>query len=220
MQATERQRGHLMKPHVRLKVFVGAAAAAGLLVGALIVYGAPKILSGQPAFATPGVGFSSTILARGVLGENVTFGAATVVTVNRRVRIKTKSGIVTRTVKIKVPSIQKAVACTATSPCDTAFQQATLQPGGTTGWHTHPGPTFIAFAQGEGTVYHAGASDCPAMKISGGSGFSQMPTEVHVLRNDGSVPIVVHTLYILPGGTPNTGIRIDQPQPAGCPGIN
>jgi hypothetical protein len=58
------------------------------------------------------------------------------------------------------------------------------------------------------------------MKIGAGPGFSQMPTLVHVLRNDGSVPIVVYTLYVLPRGTPNTGIRVDQPQPTGCPGID
>jgi quercetin dioxygenase-like cupin family protein len=206
-----------MKPrHVPL-AFVGAA---GLLVGAVIAYGAPKILSGQAAFATPGIGFTSTILARGTLGENVTFGAPTVVVVKRKITIKTKSGVVKRTVSIKVPSIQKAIACDVTNPCETAFQQATLQPGGTTGWHTHPGPTFVAFAQGQGTVYHVTGSACTPMKIGPGSGFSQMPTEVHVLKNDGSVPIVVNTLYVLPHGTPNTGIRVDQPQPAECPGIN
>jgi hypothetical protein len=200
--------------------FAGAAAAAGLLVGAVIAYGAHKIFSPQAAFATPGTGFVGTILARGTLGEDVTFGVPTVVVVKRKVTIKTKSGVVSRTVKIKVPSIQKAIACDAANPCDTAFQQGTLQPGGTTGWHTHPGPTFVAFAQGDGTVYHVGGSECTAMKIGAGSGFSQMPTLVHVLHNDGSVPIIVYTLYVLPRGTPNTGIRIDQPQPAGCPGIN
>ena len=200
--------------------FAGAAAAAGLLVGAVIAYGAHKIFSPQAAFATPGTGFVGTILARGTLGEDVTFGVPTVVVVKRKVTIKTKSGVVSRTVKIKVPSIQKAIACDAANPCDTAFQQGALQPGGTTGWHTHPGPTFVAFAQGDGTVYHVSGSECTAMKIGAGSGFSQMPTLVHVLHNDGSVPIIVYTLYVLPRGTPNTGIRIDQPQPAGCPGIN
>lgn len=209
-----------MKPRLTPVGFVGAAAAAGLLVGAVIAYGAPKIFSAQAAFATPGTGFTTTILARGTLGENLTFGVPTVVVVNRKVRIKTKSGVITRTVKIKVGSIQKAIACDATNPCETAFQEGTLQPGGTTGWHTHPGPTFVAFAQGEGTVYHVSGSGCPPMKIGAGTGFSQMPTLVHVLRNDGSVPIVVYTLYVLPRGTPNTGIRIDQPQPAACPGIN
>jgi cupin domain len=209
-----------MKPRQKPRAFVGAVAAAGLLVGAVVAYGAPKIFSGQAALATPGVGFTTSVLARGSLGENLTFGAPTVVVVKRKVTIKTKSGVVKRTLSIKVPSIQKAIACDAASPCDTAFQQGTLPPGGTTGWHTHPGPTFVAFAQGEGTVYHAIGSECPAMKIGAGTGFSQMPTEVHVLRNDGSVPIVVYTLYVLPRGTPNTGIRVDQPQPTGCPGIN
>lgn len=190
---------------------------AGLLVGAVLAYGAPKIFSGQ---ATTGSGFTSTILARGALAEDFTFGRPTVAVVTRKVTIKTKSGKVTKTIKIKVPSIQSAITCNPTNPCDTAFQQGTLQPGGTTGWHTHPGATFVAFVQGEGTVYHAIGSTCPGMKIGPESGFSQMPTLVHVLHNDGTVPIIVYTLYVLPHGTPNTGIRIDQPQPAACPGIN
>jgi cupin domain len=209
-----------MPSQLRAPGFVGVAAAAGILVGAVLAYGAHQIFSGEAAFATPGIGSASTPLARGTLGEDLTFGAPTVVTVNRKVRIKTTSGIVKRTFKIKVPSIQKAIACTATNPCDTAFQQLTLQPGGTTGWHTHPGPTFVAFAQGEGTLYHVSGSECHPLKVGAGTGFSQMPTQVHVLKNEGAVPIIVYSLYILPRGTPNTGIRIDQPQPADCPGIN
>jgi quercetin dioxygenase-like cupin family protein len=200
--------------------FVGAAVAAGMVAGAVIAYGAHRIFSAQEAFATPGTGLAATVLARGTLGENVTFGAPTAVVVSRKVRIKTKRSVFTRTVKLKVPSIQKAIGCDATNPCEMAFQQVTLQPGGTTGWHTHPGPTFVAFVQGDGTVYHVSGSECHPLKIGAGTGFSQMPTEVHVLRNDGSVPIVLYSLYVLPRGTPNTGIRVDQPQPAGCPGIN
>jgi hypothetical protein len=33
------------------------------------------------------------------------------------------------------------------------------------------------------------------------------------------VPLVVHALYVLPPGTPNTAIRTDQPQPPNCPTI-
>jgi quercetin dioxygenase-like cupin family protein len=123
-------------------------------------------------------------------------------------------------VKIKVDSVQRAITCDPTNPCDTAFQQATIQPGGSSGWHTHPGATFVAVAQGEGTIYRAGASDCPATKIDAGTGFAQMPTELHIVRNEGTVPFVVYTLYVLPRGTPNTGIRVDQPQPAVCPSIH
>jgi hypothetical protein len=208
-----------MTAQLRGPAFVGAAAAAGIVVGAVLAYGAHKIFSGEAAFATPGVGLTSTVLARGTVGESVTFGAPTVITVKRRVTVKTKNGVVTRTVKIKVPSIQKAIACDATNPCDTAFQQVTIQPGGSSGWHTHPGPAFVAVAQGELTQYHVSGAECHPIKIAGGTGLSQMPTLMHIARNEGSVPLVIYTLYILPHGTPNTGIRVDQPQPAACPEI-
>jgi hypothetical protein len=87
----------------------------------------------------------------------------------------------------------------------------------------HPpgrGATFVAIAQGEGTIYRVVGSSCTSEKIGVGTGFAQMPTELHVVRNEGTVPFVVYTLYVLPRGTPNTGIRIDQPQPSACPDIN
>lgn len=207
-----------MKP--RVTPLVQAAAAVGLLVGAVAAVVVPKMFSVEPAFATPGTGFTTTILSRGVIGSNVAFGTPTQLVVKRKVRIKTRRGFVTKTVRFKVPSIDKAIACTDAVPCDTVFQQGTLAPGGSTGWHTHPGPAFIAFAQGEGTYYHAESSGCMPMTVTAGTGFSQMPTETHVLRNLGSVSVIVYTLYVLPHGTPNSAIRTDQPQPAACPDIH
>jgi mannose-6-phosphate isomerase-like protein (cupin superfamily) len=193
---------------------------AGLLVGVLLAYAVPRLLSGEPALATPGNGFTATIQSRGEIGANLLFGAPKTVVVKRKVTIRTKRGVFRRTVRFRVASIDKAITCTAATPCDTVFQQGTLQPGGTTGWHSHPGPAFVAFAQGEGTYYHDEGTSCPSMTVTAGTGFSQMPTETHVLKNLGSVPIVVYTLYVLPHGTPNSGIRTDQPQPTACPGIN
>ena len=199
---------------------VRSGVAAGLVAGALLAYGVPKLLSGEPALATPGNGFTTTILSRGEIGNNLLFGAPKTVVVKRKVTIRTKRGVFRKTVRVRVASIDKAISCTAATPCDTVFQQGTLQPGGTTGWHTHPGPAFVAFAQGEGTYYHDEGSSCPSMTVTAGNGFSQMPTETHVLRNLGSVPIIVYTLYVLPHGTPNSAIRTDQPQPAACPDIH
>jgi mannose-6-phosphate isomerase-like protein (cupin superfamily) len=207
-----------MKPRVPRRV--QAAAAAGLLVGAFAAFFVPKMFSAEPAFATPGTGFTATILSRGAIGKNVAFGTPTQLVVKRKVRIKTRHGFVSKTIRIKVPSIDKAITCTDAIPCDTVFQVGTLQPGGSTGWHSHPGPAFIAFAQGEGTYYHVAGSTCHAMTVTAGTGFSQMPTETHVLRNLGSVPVVVYTLYVLPHGTPNSAIRTDQPQPSACPDIH
>jgi quercetin dioxygenase-like cupin family protein len=199
---------------------IAAAAVAGVFAGAVVAYGVPKLLSAETASATPGVGFASTVLARGIFDQSYTFGTPKVIVVRRTVRIKTKSGVVTRTVRFNVGSVQRAITCEPTNPCDTAFQQATIQPGGSSGWHTHPGATFVAVLQGEGTIYRVTGSSCTSTKIGVGTGFAQMPTELHSVHNEGTVPFVVYTLYVLPRGTPNTAIRVDQPQPTACPSIN
>lgn len=202
---------------LRLSPIIRGLAVVGLLAaGALVAVAGQRIFASQPAYATPGTGFTSTILARGGLGPEMSFGAPKTVVVKRKVKIKTKRGVVVKTVRVKVGSILKAINC----PCDTAFQQATIQPGGTTGWHTHPGATFVAVAQGELTYYHVHGNTCASEKMTAGSGFSQMPTLVHVGRNESSVPVILYTYYVLPPGTPNSGIRIDQPQPAGCPTVH
>ena len=193
--------------------FVVVAACTGVLAGALITYGAPKLLSGKAAYATPGVNFNSTILGRGTVSGFV-FGKPTTATVTRRVTIKTKARVFRRTVKFKVPSIEMAIDCT--NGCDTAFQQATVPPGGSSGWHTHPGATFVGIGQGEIAYYHPEGSACHSEKVSAGSGFGQMPSLVHLGRNESSNQLVIYTMYVLPTGTPNSGIRIDQPQPTAC----
>jgi quercetin dioxygenase-like cupin family protein len=112
------------------------------------------------------------------------------------------------------------MAIDCTNGCDTAFQQTTAPPGASSGWHTHPGATFVGIGQGEIAYYHVDGTACHSEKVSAGSGFGQMPAQVHVGRNESSNPLVIYTMYVLPTGTPNSGIRIDQPQPAGCPDIH
>jgi quercetin dioxygenase-like cupin family protein len=177
--------------------------AVSVAAGVALAYGVPRIFSAEKASATPSRGFVSTVLARGAVVQDFAFGVPKIVTVKRKISVKTKSGLITRT-----------------NPCDTAFQQATIQPGGSSGWHTHPGATFVAVLQGEATIYRATGSDCPSTTLAAGTGFAQMPTELHVVRNEGTVPFVVYTLYILPRGTQNTAIRVDQSQPTACPSIN
>src|SRR5947208_14907152 len=155
--------------------FVVAAACTSLFAGALITYAAPKLLSGKPAYATPGLDFNTTVLGRGTVSGFI-FGKPTTATVTRKVTIRTKAGVFRRTFKFRIPSIHMAIDCT--NRCDTAFQQATVPPGGSSGWHTHPGATFVGIGQGEITYYHATGGACHSDKVSAGSGFGQMPTEV------------------------------------------
>ena len=159
------------------------------------------------AYGTPGSGAATVYPARG------TVGSAT----DPIVLATLKTTTMTR-VNFQVPGVNPHITCGSTG-CDMVFQVLTSQPGGHTGWHTHPGPTFVALAQGEGTMYRGGGTGCTPTKYAVGSGFLQHPTEVHNMRNEGTTPLVLHAYYLLPPGVDNAAIRIDQPQPANCPNI-
>ena len=189
-----------------------AVVASGTLV-AVVALGAVR------AWATPGTGVVGPVLARGSVAQNVVLGTPRTVTVSRVVRVRVGGKTLARRLRVSVPSVQRLMSCgNAGGGCDIAFQQLTFSPGGHTGWHTHPGPTFVAVAQGEGTLYH-GTAGCPSQKYGAGSAFFQPSSEVHTFRNETSGTVVLHAFYALPAGTPNTAIRTDQPQPTSCPNI-
>lgn len=187
-----------------------------ILIGVL---GAALAFAAARAWATPGAGIvGGPIVARGTAEQNVVIGVPRTATMTRRVTVRVGGKSVTKRVTVRVPTVQPLMRCGSGGGCDIAFQQLTIGPGGHTGWHTHPGPTFVSVAQGEGTLYH-GIAGCPAHKYATGTSFFQPTTEVHNFRNEGASPLVVYAMYALPKGTPNTGIRIDQPQPASCSSI-
>ncbi len=186
-----------------------------LVVGVLaatVVFGAAR------ASATPAQGVTAQIVARGVVAQKLIIGVPATKVVRKRVRIRVAGTIVTKRVRVRVRTVRPLMRCRAAAPCDTAFQQLRIAPGGTTGWHTHPGPTFVAVERGAGRLYHARAG-CPATTYGPNSGFFQRSADVHTFRNEGTGPLDVWAFYLLPSGTPNTGIRIDQPQPADCPNV-
>ncbi len=191
-------------------------AVAGLLAVAM---GTAVAFTAAQAFATAGAGPPvSVYTARGPVSQSVVIGTPKTVTATKTVRVRVKGKVVTRKVSFTYPTVTPMMTCGTSTACDTAYQQLTIPPGGFTGWHTHPGPTFVAVAQGDGTLYH-GMSGCPSVKYATGAGFMQPSTEVHNMRNEGSTPLVLWAFYALPPGTSNAAIRIDQPQPAECPNI-
>ena len=91
-------------------------------------------------------------------------------------------------------------------------KQITIAPGGSTGWHWHPGQVLGVIR--EGTLTHD-AANClqdgvypPGSPITEGIG----PDNVHEGRNLGPEPVVMWVLYIQPVGQP---LAIDAPNP-GC----
>jgi quercetin dioxygenase-like cupin family protein len=186
-----------------------------ILAGAVV---AAVTFGTAQALATSGSGAVSTYMARGPVSQAVVIGVPRTATATKTVRFRVRGKVVTKRVKFTYQTVTPMMTCSATTACDTAYQQLTIPPGGYTGWHTHPGPTFVAVADGEGTLYH-GMSGCPATKYGTGAGFMQPQTEVHNMRNEGSQPLVLWAFYALPPGTANTAIRVDQPQPTECPSI-
>ena len=102
-------------------------------------------------------------------------------------------------------------------PIELAYQRITIAPGGTLGWHSHPGPTVVTVFQGTLSFYHA--EHCThEIEYATGQSFSNLPDEIHMARNEGTQPVVLFASYYLQQATPPTALRIDQPSPgAGCP---
>ena len=89
-------------------------------------------------------------------------------------------------------------------------EHLTFAPGGTTGWHVHPGPTLVIVKAGAVTNYSA--DDCTAQTYTAGQAFVEHgPTDEHMVRNNGSVPAETIVTFITP---PDTPIRDDPPPPA------
>jgi quercetin dioxygenase-like cupin family protein len=82
--------------------------------------------------------------------------------------------------------------------------------GGSSGWHTHPGPSLITVTSGTITAYDA---SCTPHVYTAGMGFVDGGDHVHLLRNEGSVPAETIAVQFLPAGASR---RIDAPAPPGC----
>jgi quercetin dioxygenase-like cupin family protein len=102
-------------------------------------------------------------------------------------------------------------------PIEVAYQRITIEPGGTLGWHSHPGPTVVTVFQGTLSFYHA--EDCTTeIEYLTGQSFSNLPNEIHLARNEGAQPVVLFASYYVPLQSPPVALRIDQPSPGpDCP---
>jgi quercetin dioxygenase-like cupin family protein len=88
-----------------------------------------------------------------------------------------------------------------------------IAPGGTTGWHSHPGPSLIHVVAGTVTNYSSHDPSCAGHSYGVGDGFIDTGSDVHILRNEGSVPAETIAVQFLPK---DAARKIDQPAPAHC----
>lgn len=89
-----------------------------------------------------------------------------------------------------------------------------IAPGGTFGWHSHPGPSFVIIKSGTATVHLGADRKCRPHRFRAGSGFVDKGHAVHVVRNEGSVDLVTVVVSFVPKGAER---RIDEARPRHCP---
>jgi quercetin dioxygenase-like cupin family protein len=97
---------------------------------------------------------------------------------------------------------------------DLHIVEVTIQPGGTLGWHMHPGLSFVIVKSGTATFYDGDDPSCTPHVIQAGSTAFEPAGHVHIVRNEGSVPLVNVVVQLVPTGAPRL---ISEPSPGNCP---
>ena len=175
------------------KLIWAAVAGAAMVAGA----GFAGSLS-----ATPSFGFVGTTIAKGrfedieVMNHLVTKGAA-----GERPEQSNRQPWF---------SIQKTKGAS-----DLYVQNNVWSPGGSTGWHTHPGHSLIIVTAGTVTGYESDDPDCTPHAYTTGMGFVDPGGDhVHLLRNEGDVEARTLAVQLVPADAVR---RVDGQSPAGCP---
>jgi quercetin dioxygenase-like cupin family protein len=165
-------------------------AAAGIALASAALY------SGR-ALATPAVGFTGTTIAMGRLGDIDVLNSMVLPTDEHGQGNKIWLGL------------QKSKGAS-----DLYVQNNVWEPGGSTGWHTHPGHSLILVTAGAVTVYGAEDEGCKPTVYTQGMGFVDAGGHhVHLIKNEGSVEARTVAVQLIPADAVR---RIDAERPEGC----
>lgn len=139
--------------------------------------------------ATPASGFSGTTVAVGRFGE---------IDINNHSFFPASAPWNSHPGKNLWLSMQKTKG-----PSDLYVQSNLWVPGGTTGWHTHPGHSLIIVTAGTVTAYEGDDPYCTPHQYTVGEGFVDAGGDhVHLIRNDGTVDARTIAVQLIPAGAP------------------
>ena len=82
---------------------------------------------------------------------------------------------------------------------DVVVQRHDFLPGGSTGWHQHPGPIFITVTQGTLTFYERDDPTCSPHVVTAGHGYVDTGNG-HIGRNETNAPAQDVAVAIAPVG--------------------
>lgn len=141
--------------------------------------------------ATPGAGFSGTTLAKATFGNIFSHVHSETPHWNERIKIK--------------------------GPSDLYVQQNTWQAGGTTGWHTHPGPSFVTVTVGSVTVYEGDDATCTPHVYTANTANNSFVDigggDVHLIRNETGAIAQTVAVQFVPAGAAR---RLEAADPGHC----
>lgn len=89
-----------------------------------------------------------------------------------------------------------------------------IDPHGTFGWHSHPGPVLVTVAKGTLAEFHVEGHRCPRTTVTAGDAFVESGGVVHLARNAGSTPVELNATFLARPGV--TEFLIPKQRPAVC----
>jgi quercetin dioxygenase-like cupin family protein len=148
------------------------------------------------ALGTTAEGYKSTLLALGRFGEIDVFSSL-------------PHGLNVEGNEQLWQSLQKTKGAS-----DVYVQSNVWAPGGSTGWHSHPGDSLIIVTAGTVTDYEGHDPDCKPHVYKTGMGFVDPGGgHVHILRNEGDVEAKTIAVQLIPA---DAARRIDVADPGNC----
>lgn len=101
----------------------------------------------------------------------------------------------------------------AKDPFDISIQGLTVQPGGNSGWHSHPGPVILQVTSGTMTFYESEDPSCTPVVRTVGQVFIETGEHSHLGRNEGTTTATAIATVFSPVGVP---LRIDETATGNC----
>ena len=144
-----------------------------------------------PALATPAHGFAPSPIVNGTFGTlNINEGGH-----------NSHWGLLLKT----------------TGSTDLGADRLTVQPGGSSGWHAHPGEVFVTVTQGSIIWYNGSDSLCPGTTYNAGDSFIEPVLGIHNVKNASTTAGAEFiAITIKPSGFVGPAFRLDRAKPNNC----
>jgi quercetin dioxygenase-like cupin family protein len=99
-------------------------------------------------------------------------------------------------------------------PKATLTARITVEPDGSFGWHSHPGPVLVAVERGTFALTQVESGRCRTHRFGPGEAFVEDGGRVHLGRNDGGERVRIFATFLARAGT--TEFSRPEPVPAEC----